>query len=148
VQKNTEDDVQYQYYLKLGGSASVSAGFISVGAKGSGKTETVATTEHSTNIKIYAKVRSVQINRPWLEPAVMKLQNYTVPGFGPGSWSTGNLDSKNKGSFPMLSTQLIVAKEIKVTADSFSKEVSDTLKSFNASTQIGFLVSKISNIIP
>ena len=72
---------------------------------------------HSLNkqsdVKISFKVRAVQINRPWLDLSVL---NYTVSSEDPGSWSTGELSADNKGTFPLLSTQMIVARDITVTA--------------------------------
>ena len=142
MQKGSGDRTQNDYYLKLGGSAGVSYGFISVDVNGDGKMDKHVSTQGSTNIKISAKVRDVQINRPWLNRAVMDLDNFSVPGYDtPGSWSTGEVSSSNKGAMPMISTKLIVAKEIKVTADKFSKEISDTLKSFDAGVKVGLLVS-------
>ena len=75
---------------------------------------------HSLNkqsdVKISFKVRSVQINRPWLDLSVLNSRNFTIDGEDPGSWSTGELSADNKGSFPLLSTQMIVASGITVTA--------------------------------
>ena len=139
--ENSENRTQQANLKRLGGSGGFSFGFISIGAKGGNRTEKSISTEASRNVKISFKVRSVQINRPWLNLATLKIENYTIPGFGPGSWSTGELASSNQGSFPLLSTQVIVAKDIKVTADKFSKEVSDTMKSFDASAKVGLLVS-------
>ena len=71
--------------------------------------------QHS-DVEISFKVRAVQINRPWLDLSVLKNKNYTIDGEEPGSWSTGEIDADNNGSFPLLSTQMIVAKDITVTA--------------------------------
>ena len=86
------------------------------------------------------KVRSVQINRPWVDPAAFTIENYTIPGVSPGAWS-------NKGVFPLLTTQLIVAKDIKVTAAKFSKEIVDTLNKFETSTQVGVATGKLDSKI-
>jgi len=76
----------------------------------------IATTYDSlSDVKISLKVRAVQINRPWFDMSLLHNENYTIPGETPGSWSTGVLDKDNKGSFPLLSTQMIVAKDITVT---------------------------------
>ena len=78
------------------------------------------TTYHSldkhSDVKISFKVRAVQINRPWLDLGVLNNRNYTIYGEDSGSWSTGELDANNNGSFPLLTTQMIVAKDIAVTA--------------------------------
>ena len=71
--------------------------------------------EHS-DVNISLKVRTVQINRPWIDTSILKFRNYTIDGEDPGSWSTGELDADNNGSFPLLPNQMIVAKDITVTA--------------------------------
>ena len=86
-------------YTKLGGSVA-----------------TYYTLDKHSDVKISFKVRAVQINRPWIDLSVLNNKYYTVYGEDPGSWSTGELDADNKGSFPLLSTQMIVARDIKVTA--------------------------------
>ena len=68
------------------------------------------------DVKITFKVRAVLINRPWLDLSILKNKNYEIYGEDSDSWSTGELDANNNGSFPLLSTQMIVAKDITVTA--------------------------------
>ena len=86
-------------YKKLGGSINTCYSLV----------------EHS-DVNISLKVRAVQISRPWLDTSILKNKNYTIDGEDPGSWSTGELNADNNGSFPLLTTQMIVAKDIKVTA--------------------------------
>ena len=73
-------------------------------------------TDRHSDVKISLKVRTVEIKRPWLDLSILKNRNFTIDGQGPGSWSTGELSAENKGSFPLLSTHMIVAKDITVTA--------------------------------
>lgn len=68
-----------------------------------------------SDVKISLKVCAVQIKRPWLDMSVLHEKYFKIPGENPGSWSTGELDSSNNGSFPMFATQMIVAKDISVT---------------------------------
>ena len=93
------------------------------------------------DVKIHLKVSSVQINRPWIDLSALKIQDWGIPGIRPGAWSTGVIDSSNNGSFPLLPTQMIVAKDITITASNFSKEIVNTLKSFNPSVETAELVS-------
>ena len=141
MEENSENRMQQENFKRLGGSGSFSLGFIDIGAKGGGKIEKSISADAGRNMKISFNVRSVQINRPWLDLSTLKIENYTISGYGPGAWSTGELSSSNQGSFPLLSTQVIVAKDIKVTADKFNREVSDAMKSFDTSAKVGVLVS-------
>ena len=98
---------------------------------------------NSQDVRIDLKVRSVQINRPWIDLSALKIQDWRIPGEGPGAWSTGVLDSSNNGSFPLLSTRMIVARDITVTASCFSKEIISTLKAFDPTVESAELVSYI-----
>ena len=141
VDQKSFDATQDQEYKKLGGYVDVGYDFLGIKAGGEGSQEKRISTGNSRGIKLTFKVRSVDINRPWLDPAALKIQKWVVPGLAPGAWSTGVLDKNNKGSFPLLTTQLIVAKDIKVTADKFSQEITDSLTKFDAKVGVGIIVS-------
>ena len=66
--------------------------------------------KHS-DVKITFKVRAVQISHPWFDLSVLRNKNYKISGVNPGSWSTGKLEADNDGSFPLLSTQMIMARD-------------------------------------
>ena len=95
----------------------------------------------SQDVKINLKVRSVQIGRPWIDLSVLEHRNWRIPGEGSNFWSTGVLDSSNKGTFPLLSTEMIVAKDISVTATEFTEEIVEHFKSFDPSVGSTVLVS-------
>ena len=141
VDAKSFDATQDREYKKLGGSLSVGVSFLSIKAGGEGSQEKKIDTGSSRGIKISFKVRSVQINRPWLDTGALKIEHYVVPGVGPGDWSTGVLDSSNKGSFPLLTTQMIVVGDVTVTAEKWSKEVTDALTKFDAKAGVGVIVS-------
>ena len=141
VDQNSFDETQNREYKKLGGSVSVGYSFLSLKLGGEGSQEKRIETGDSRGVKISFKVRSVEINRPWLDPSALKVEKWRLPGLSPGAWSTGVLDSSNKGSFPLLTTQMIVAKDITVTAAKFSREVTDSLTKFDATVDVGVIVS-------
>ena len=141
VDQNSFDATQDKEYKKLGGSVSIGYDFLGIKAGGEGSQEKKISTGDSRNVKLTFKVRSVEINRPWLDPSALKVQKWVVPGLAPGAWSTGVLDKSNTGSFPLLTTQLIVAKDIKVTADKFSQEITDSLTKFDGKVGVGIIVS-------
>ena len=69
-----------------------------------------------SDVEITFKVRAVLISRDWLDLSLLKNKSCTISGVDPGSWSTEELDAKNNGSFPLLITQIIVARDLTVTA--------------------------------
>ncbi len=96
---------------------------------------------NSLDVKIDLKVRSVQINRPWIDLSALNIRDWTIPGVKSGAWSTGVIDSSNNGSFPLLSTQMIVAKDITITGTKLSQELQRTVKAFNPSIDNAVIVS-------
>ena len=141
MDENSFDARQDREYKKLGGSVSAGYSFLSLMLGGEGSQEHRIEIGNSRDVKISFKVHSVQINRPWLDPSALKINKWIIPGLAPDAWSTGVLDSSNKGSFPLLTTQLIVAKDITVTAAKFSREVTDSLTKFDANVGVGVIVS-------
>ena len=141
VNEKSSDATQSREYKKLGGSVSVGYSFLSLKLGGEGSKEQRIGTGDSRGVTISFKVRSVEINRPWVDPSALKIDKWRLPGLAAGGWSTGLLDSSNKGSFPLLTTQMIVAKDITVTAAKFSKEVTDSLTKFDAKVGVGVIVS-------
>ena len=141
VDENSFDATQDREYKKLGGSVDVGYSFLGIKVGGEGSEEKKISTGDSRGVKISFKVRAVEISRPWLDPSVLKVENWIVPGLAKGAWSTGVLNSSNKGVFPLLTTQLIVAKDITVTAAKFSQEVTDSLTKFDAKVGVGVIVS-------
>lgn len=89
--------------------------------------------KEGSDLKIAFKVRKVLIQRPWLEPNLLHYPTIGIKGLSDSAWSSGELDSKtNKGSFPLLPTAMVVAKDVVISASSFSttvKESFDKMKS-------------------
>ena len=143
VDEHTPDDAnQSKKYKRLSGMPNAPLEFVTfLQIRGEGVQEKKIDIGDSRDVKIFLKVRSVQINRPWVDLSALKIEHWKIPGQGPSSWSTGILDSSNNGSFPLLSNRMIVARDIKITASEFSKEIVNTLKMFNPSVESAVLVS-------
>ena len=136
-----DDDHQYRKYKNLGGIESASSSFISLQQPGDeGSVEKNIEIGDSKDVKINLKVRSVQIDRPWIDLSALEYQKWKIPGEGPDFWSSGVLHDSNNGSFPLISTEMIVARDITATATKFSVEITDHLKSFNPSVGNAVLV--------
>ena len=143
VDEHTPDDAnQSKEYKRLGGMPNAPLEFVTfLQIRGEGVQEKKIDIGDSRDVKFFLKVRSVQINRPWVDLSALKIEHWKIPWQGPSSWSTGILDSSNNGSFPLLSNRMIVARDIKITASEFSKEIVNTLKMFNLSVESAVLVS-------
>jgi len=69
-----------------------------------------------SDVKISLKVREAVIKRPWFDMSLLYNENFKTPLETSESWSTGNLDKNNRKAFPLLSTGIIVAKDITATS--------------------------------
>jgi len=147
VEEHSEEHSSSKEYEHLRGSVGVTYGFINVRAKADEIQSKEVVGSGSKDAKLSFKVRSVQINRPWLNLSALQVDSYKIPGVKAGSWSTGELNSKNNGSLPLISNQMIVAKDITVTASKFDSEITETMMHFDASAQAGLLVSICITII-
>ena len=97
--------------------------------------EVRVTTNKSKNVTISFKGRTIDIKRPWLDISVLNYKSLTLPGTKKGQWSTGIMESTNNGSFPLLPTTFVIAKDITITATEFSNEAKDAFDKFNSSTR-------------
>ena len=133
------DDNLSNIYKKLGGKPT-SPSFVGFGGGADVRKKKVDIGD-SQDVKIDLKVRSVQINRPWIDLSALNIHDWTIPGVKSGSWSTGVIDTSNNGSFPLLSTQMIMAKDITITGTKFSQQLDHNLKTFNPSVDNAIVVS-------
>jgi uncharacterized membrane protein YgcG len=73
-----------------------------------------------TNVRISMEVARVDILRPWLDISMTDKQPLAMSGVLPGGWSTGYVGVANNGTFPLYTTAFIVARNINITADSWT----------------------------
>ena len=133
--QDTYSQVSAEAEASYGGlffSGSVSGGFTR-------KEGNTSLSEKGSDVVISFKVRKVLIQRPWFETLLLNYPTIGIKGLGKGSWSTGKLDaSTNKGQFPLLPTAFIVAKDVKISAKSYSDQAASSFK--NLSTHASFRV--------
>ena len=95
-------------------------------------------TGEESDLKISFKVRKVTIQRPWMDPAILQYPIIGIKGVESGAWSSGQLDESNKGSFPLLPTAMIIAKDVVVSSTKFSESLKKSFsdKSISASLKV------------
>ena len=133
---DTYSQISVETEASFGGlfySGSVAGGF-------SKKNGNSSLTQEGSDLKISFKVRKVIIQRPWLEPSVLEYSTLGIEELDKGSWSNGKLDKSNEGSFPLLPTDCIVAKDVVIQANSFSDtfEKHFSEQSEHASTKVRY----------
>lgn len=117
------------------------AGLVSVSGGYSSEKSSSSLTEEGSELKISFKVRKVTINRPWMDLAVLHYPIVGVKGLESASWSNGELDAhSNNGSFPLLPTTMIVAKDVEISSKSFSKSFHDAMSSQSMHASVKVLI--------
>ena len=72
----------------------------------------------------------MKINRPWLDLTIIEYPVIGMREVPKLNWSNGSLDPEtNKGTFPLLPTAMIVAKDIVISNFEMSEEQRDQYKS-------------------
>lgn len=125
IEQTHKHESSHDTYSQVAVEAEASFGGLlysgSVGGGFSKRNGNSSLTQEGSDLKITFKVRKVIIERPWLEPAILQYSTLGIKGLDKGKWSTGTLDKTNVGSFPVLPTACIVAKDIEIKANSFSE---------------------------
>lgn len=120
-------------YSKVSAEAGASYGGLFYHGSASGgfekSAENHALTKAGSNFSITFKVRKVNINRSWMDPSILLYSTLGIKGVTVGAWSSGELSAtKNHGTFPIFPTAIVVAKDISLTADSYTDYASKTFK--------------------
>ena len=95
-----------------------------------------AITSDNTNLVFSFEVKKVAINRPWMDTNLFQYTNVGIKGLKAGSWSSGELDAeKNNGSFPLLPTHFLVAKNIRISAHEDDEKLRDIFNSVDEAAE-------------
>lgn len=78
-----------------------------------------------------------------METALFDYKSITLASVEAGQWSAGEMTPSNKGSFTLLPTSMVLARDITVTATDFSSSTKDILEEHGSSA--GTIVSNIYN---
>ncbi|MEO6831303.1 MAG: hypothetical protein ABI378_03510 [Chitinophagaceae bacterium] len=123
----TSGNTSYTDYSS-GGSASW--GLWSVSAEVGGHHQESHEHMNADTFQLSAKIAVVQINRPWLNDLLFKLQGWWLTGQKVGGISNGQLANNSKGLLPLIPTAFIIARDISITAnwtDSDKSHVEDSI---------------------
>ncbi len=118
----------------------------------SGKHEDRRQHMDAQKLQLEAELVAVNIMRPWFNPLLFGMKGWWVSGYDPNGLSNGN-PAAPAGAIPLIPTGLVLAKNVRITAD-FSEQdkkfVSDSVQSkisagwgpFSLSGSYGYSSSK------
>ena len=84
-----------------------------------------------------AKIAIVQINRPWLNDLLFRMDNWYIDSKGAGGISNGTLKDNN-GLLPLIPTAFIVARNISITANWSTQDKSHVEDSITTHASVGW----------
>jgi hypothetical protein len=123
-------------------SAGIDAswGLWSVGADVSGSSTHETEHSDSTNLKLTAKIGTVQIVRPWYTPYLFGLKSWFINGYARGKISDGKsgISADTSQVLPFVPAAFVVARDI-VLSGNFSQADRDFIaKQFAANVSVGW----------
>jgi hypothetical protein len=101
-------------------------------------TSSVDIESSTTDIEIKFKLGRIEIRRPWLNPSILTLDGWSVPGRVKDSYSNGKNDESNQGIFPLLPTAFLIARDIEITANWGTTDYRRAESSTSASAGVGW----------
>ena len=93
-------------------------------------------------MSISFKIALLQISRPWLDKAILKLKGLHSPGLHARAWSIWQLRV-----LPLITNTIILAWKTEISSKKFSKEVTDYTKETYWSKHCVVFVSTILSIM-
>lgn len=144
VSHRVTDMTVTDYYEAYGGGASFGWGLWSVG--GSGGQTRQEHTEHSTatDVEISFRLGSIQIQRPWMDMTFFKLGGWYLTGQSKGVISSGIAPNTDERILPQIPVQILVARDINISATWSDREREIINESRSGSASIGYGCFKLS----
>ena len=95
-------------------------------------------TSKNSDLTISFSVRKVNVNRPWLDRTILEYPTLGIRELPKYEWSNGSLNPKtNKGTFPLLPTAFIVAKDVTISNFQMSTAQSSDYKKTKTDASMG-----------
>jgi hypothetical protein len=113
--------------------ASASWGLWSGGGTASGSEGRTNSKSTSDKFHMNAKVGVVRIYRPWYNPAIFGMRNWTTPDL-----PDGVSDGKGNGFLPLVPTALIVARDFELSGNFSTEDKSHFEKSLKTEAKVGW----------
>lgn len=130
-------EAAHDTYSNVSAEAGASYGGLFYHGGGSGgfdrKAGNSSLTKKGSNFSLTFKVRKVIINRSWMDPSLLLYTTIGIKGIPVGAWSSGELSAtQNHGTFPLVPTAYVVAKDVTLKAESYSDYAEQSFKDMSA----------------
>jgi len=128
-------DTNYSKY-----SAGVSAGWglWSVGGDVSGEHSETHSHMDADHFELSADIATVQINRPWMNDLIFRMNGWSLLGQKAGLISNGALEGNASSLLPLTPTAFIVARNIAITANWSTEDKKHVENSISTHANVGW----------
>ncbi|MFT4554232.1 MAG: hypothetical protein ACI9S8_002881 [Chlamydiales bacterium] len=132
-------------FSSYGAGANWSGGLWSVGGDVSGSSGETKSHMDSDDFELSMKIAVVQVERPWLNGEIFTMKGWNLgAGFPAGSISDGTLKDTMNKSMALITTGLVVARDIQIKCDFSTEDKTHVESSVSGSTSVGWGPFKIS----
>ncbi len=126
-------------YTSYGAGASWSWGLWSVGGGTSGSSSESHYHMDSNDFSLALDIGVVQIRRPWLDGQIFSMGGWSLgDAYLPNSISTGNLSTNAGKMMPLITTGMIVARNVQIKCNFSTQDQSHVESAVSGSTSVGW----------
>jgi len=125
-------------FTQYGGGASVSFGLWSVGGGASHTSEKHHMDSETSGLEVSFRFARINIVRPWVNPLIFSLPNWSWPGIAPGGFSSGNPKNAQDSPFTLLPTAFIAVRDLRITASWGRQDYDFAKEATSGSASVGW----------
>jgi hypothetical protein len=125
-------------YTKYSAGAGAGWGLWSVGGDVSGEHSESHAHMDADHFELSADIAVVQINRPWMNDLLFRMNGWSLLGQAAGSISNAILDSKVSHMLPLTPTAFIVARNVAITANWSTEDKKHVEDSITTHAKVGW----------
>jgi hypothetical protein len=129
---------QQSSYSSYSSGASASWGLWSVGGGVSGQHEDSHYHMDSDTFQLDADIAVVQVNRPWFNDLLFRMNSWYIDSANKGGISNGTLKDNDKGLLPLCPNAFVIARNVKITANWSTQDKSHVMDSITTKASVGW----------
>ncbi|MDY6932560.1 MAG: hypothetical protein SVJ22_11685 [Halobacteriota archaeon] len=125
------------FWTRVDGKTKFDLGIFSTKADVEGKVHYTKLSTETKNLKLQTEIAGIQVIRSWYDGQILSLNDWKVPGVSRNGYSTGKIESSNKGSFPLLTTKAVLIRNLSIIADWGDEQTKTIDADLKASVEFG-----------
>jgi hypothetical protein len=104
----------------------------------SGSSESSSAHMDASDFSLDAELIFVQIKRPWYNPLLFTMKDWSIKGYSSSGISNGGVGGSFQGAFPLVPTGFVLARNVKISANFSEQDKSFVAKSISTRASGGW----------